>query len=379
MKALTFLICTRNGSSVLAECIDSIGRQKGISFDAIEVVLVDNGSTDETARIGQSALARLKCATKFAVEMKEGKVNAFLRGVLLSEAQHVAVIDDDNLIEEEFALRTLQLFSHFDQLGMVGSANEIDAQDIPTWFSLARGTFACAMPHLHGEVRTIDENRAIASQGAIAGAGSTFRRDPLVRALELGFRFSNDALRRGRLASGEDIELCCLFQHCGYWFGFDKRIRLRHRINPARLTWSYALRMARGHGWGGPLIDGYIWMQGENPIAHKGTWWWIAARRLRRLATLLPGVLSHFRKPAKVMLLWEAELGGLIRMCRERGAFSRKVEEMKLSRWATQLHNYRTQQRDASAPEPYALECQLKCDINVARTAYQTQFRGGSA
>lgn len=134
MKMLTLLICTRNGSSTLPECIAHIGRQKDISHEAFEVVIIDNGSVDDTAVVAQLALAELKCATKFAIEFKEGKVNAFLRGLQLSEAPLVAVIDDDNLLGEEFAYRTTQLFSDFEKLGMVGSANTIEGENVPEWF-----------------------------------------------------------------------------------------------------------------------------------------------------------------------------------------------------------------------------------------------------
>lgn len=342
MKLLTFLICTRNGSATLAECIAHIGRQQNISHDAFEVIVVDNGSTDDTAAIAQSALAGLRSTTKFAVETKEGKVNAFLRGLAMSEAPFVAIVDDDNLIGEEFAFRTTQLFADFPQLGMVGSANTLEAENVPAWFSLAPGMYGCGRPHLEGEIKTIDENRVIASHGVIAGAGSTFRKDPLVRALELGFRFSNEALRKENLtSSGEDTELCYLFQHCGYWFGSDRRITLQHRISPKRLTWPYARRLARGNGAGGTVVDAFLWMGGQDPRPSSGTWWWLAARRVRRMVTLLPGVLSNTARPSRVALSWEEQLGGLIRLCRERGAFTRKMQEMRASRWARELHNYR--------------------------------------
>ncbi len=329
MKLLTFLICTRDGSATLVECIAHIGRQVGISHEAFEVVIIDNGSTDDTARVALSALADLKCATKFAVESKRGKVNALLRGLRLSEAPLVAVIDDDNLLGDEFALRTVQLFSDFEHLGMVGSANTIKSENVPDWFQLSPGMYGCGSPHLFGELETVDQYRKIASHGVIAGAGSTFRKDPLLRALELDFQFSNNTFRDGRMAvTGEDTELCHLFQYCGYWFGFDKRITLQHRIHRRRLTWPYACQLSRSVGAGGPVYDAFIWMGSNYPRPCGGTWWWLAARRVRKLAKLLPRVLSKRMQPSKEALAWQSELGGLLRLCQERGAFTKKMQEM---------------------------------------------------
>lgn len=342
MKLLTFLICTRNGAATLAECIAHIGRQQGISHDAFEIIVVDNGSTDGSAGIARAALAELPCDTAFVVEPREGKVNALLRGVRLSAAPYVAVVDDDTMIAEGFAFRTLQLFAEFAQLGMVGSANTLEAPEMPDWFPLTAKRYACGEPYLDGEVRTIDEHRTIASFGVVPGAGSTFRKEALLRALGLGFYFWNDTVRSGGTAAGgEDLELCYLLQHCGYWFGFDRRITLRHRINPTRLTWPYARRLSRGVGASGLVFDAFIWMKSGHPVSRKGTWWWLAARRVRRLAKMLPTFLSHRKQVSREVLNWETELGGLIRLCRERGDFTRRMQEMKSSRWARELHNSR--------------------------------------
>jgi len=353
VTSLTFLICTRNGSSTLAECIAHIGRQKGIPHDEFEVLIVDNGSSDGTVGIAQAALAELKCATKFVVEPKEGKIRAFLRGLQLSEAPYVSVIDDDNFIGEEFACRSMRMYSEFPELGIVGSVNTIDAQHVPAWFPLAAGRFACAKPHLSGEIKPIDRHREIASHGMIAGAGSTFRKEPLLRALELGFGFVNDTLRGGGAVSGgEDLELCFLLQYCGYWFGFDRRITLQHRINPNRLTWAYARRLSRGIGECGLVLDAFIWIQSANVSPGKGTWWWLAARRVRRLATRLPTFLSHRKRFSREVLHWDTDVGALIRLCRERGAITRRMRDMKSSRWARELRNYRTNTAGSAAPSP---------------------------
>lgn len=348
MISISFLICTRNGAATLAECIAHIGLQTGISHDVFEVIVVDNGSTDDTKEVAHSALSALKCATKYVLEPKEGKVNAFLRGVSIAEAPLVTVVDDDNLIAEGFAFHTLQFFADFEQLGIVGSYNTIDGHDVPTWFSVAASRYGCAAPHVSGDIKAVDEYRGIASYGLIAGAGSTFRKEPLLRALELGFGFINDVRRGKLLVGGEDLELCYLLQHCGYWFGYDRRITLRHRINPKRLTWSYARRLSRSIGASGIVMDAFIFVQSDATRPLSGTWWWLAARRVRRLVNRLPAFPIHRMRYSRELLNWDVDMGALIKLCRERGAFTRKMREMKESRWAREMRDYRTKAQQHS-------------------------------
>jgi glycosyltransferase involved in cell wall biosynthesis len=295
---LSILICTRNGASTIGDAISCVGRQVLVNQDEYEVIVVDNGSTDDSSSRAAAALRTLPCHTTLVQECQEGKLKAILSGLAVSNAPLVSIVDDDNLISEEFVFRTLNMFDSFPELGMVGSVNTLIAADPPAWFSWTAGRFGCSKPWFEGKIRRIDEFRVISPSGVIAGAGSTFRKQPLVAALDGGFVFMNDTFRGRRMAvTGEDTELCVLLQTLGYWFGSDERITLRHQINPNRLNWAYARRLYRSTGAGAVAIDAFIVMSKEIQPSHlrllRATWWWMCA------SPHMPGARTLHRQDAR--------------------------------------------------------------------------------
>lgn len=337
----SILICTRNGARTITETISAIGRQSGILPGNYEVIVVDNGSTDNTFVLAAQALAPLPCHHVLLKQPVPGKLNSLLLGVKTAAGSLISVIDDDNQVCEEFVSRTSAMFDDFPEIGMVGSANTLLAENVPEWFTYTSGKFGCSKPMFGDDLRKIDDFRWVSSFGAIAGAGSTFRKQPLLAALDRGFSFLNDTFRDTSMAvTGEDTELCQLFRHFGYKFGFDTRITVQHRIDPSRLDWPYARRLARSIGRGGLGIDAILMMGDDVESSFFGrlrtTWWWMAARRLKRLVKLLPAVIKAKvagRIIDPIWLTWEGEYGALERVIRERRRIQPLLKERLHSDW----------------------------------------------
>jgi glycosyltransferase involved in cell wall biosynthesis len=339
---LSIVICTRNGASRIGDALACVGKQASVDPGSYEVIVVDNGSTDNTGIRAMDAAKSLGCRTILLKESREGKISALLCGIAAAGSPLISVIDDDNLIEEYFVYRTLDLLRAFPEVGMVGSVNTLYADDPPAWFRLTAARYGCGEPWLDGEVRRIDEFRTIASRGVVAGAGSTFRKHVLETALAKGFTFMNDIFRgRNMAVTGEDTELCCLFQRLGYWFGADRRIALRHKIEPSRLNWRYARKLYRSTGAGGLAVDAFAQLADESMSSRwkyaRATWWWMAARRLRRMAALSPAMFKALvsrRKIDPVWLKWEEQSGALLRVLHERGGYTKRICGMWNSEWA---------------------------------------------
>ena len=106
---LTLLTCTCNGSRTLPLVLEAFAKQR--RRDAcFEVLVVDNASTDGTAELAGALIERLGLPGRVVRDERPGKINAFLTGVCIAEAPLISVIDDDNVICDEFVERAVAWF-----------------------------------------------------------------------------------------------------------------------------------------------------------------------------------------------------------------------------------------------------------------------------
>jgi len=101
MKDVTIGIATWNGAALLRECLGSIKKNViGISYD---VVVVDNGSIDETSKIMQEEYPDF---TYIRNRENEGVAKARNKCLDIADARYVIVLDVDTIIHKG-ALETL--------------------------------------------------------------------------------------------------------------------------------------------------------------------------------------------------------------------------------------------------------------------------------
>jgi glycosyltransferase involved in cell wall biosynthesis len=287
---LTILTCTYNGARTLQQALEAIANQTDCQ-DLYEVLVVDNGSTDQTAEIARETLQRLKLKGRVLCEPKVGKIHAFLKGIYEAKGELISIIDDDNFIEPGFIHHTLKIFDKYPQVGMVGSINQIYSdQDLPTWFEWASSRYGCSPPKVYAyEKGKGSDGILIAKEGTIAGAGSTFRTQPLLDCLRLGYKFFNDTQRgKGMKVTGEDTELCWLLRCLGYQFAYSHSIRVRHAIKTERLTLEHFKLLCKTIGAGDLGIDPFRYSSKEaiGIFSYKWTWQWQLVSKLKRYVQL---------------------------------------------------------------------------------------------
>jgi glycosyltransferase involved in cell wall biosynthesis len=104
MNSLSIVICTRNRCHLLAPLIEHFDGNVilPVSF-SLEVILVDNGSIDDTKRaIERLLLIPRRYLLQYAFEEKSGLSNARNRGIALAQFDHISFIDDDALPDSDF-------------------------------------------------------------------------------------------------------------------------------------------------------------------------------------------------------------------------------------------------------------------------------------
>jgi glycosyltransferase involved in cell wall biosynthesis len=94
----TVLLPFHNERDYLPATLESLARQSA----AFDLVLIDNGSTDDSEEIAREAVARLGLDIRFLVERRPGKVAALAAGLVLADTQFVATCDADTYYPPDY-------------------------------------------------------------------------------------------------------------------------------------------------------------------------------------------------------------------------------------------------------------------------------------
>ncbi len=242
---MSVIICSRNGGDGIGRALETIAAQTVAS--RLEVVVVDDGSTDETAAIADAHGARvIRHATN------RGLAAARNSGVRGSTAPIVAFIDDDCEAHPQWAERLLD--AHGEGVdGVGGSVTPGPGDDFtraylrrhnplePLEIELARSAALSYRLRLYltrqWVRRRLPQQREIFSP---VGASMSFRRDAIEQAGLFDEHFAFGA---------EETELChrMRMQRPDVRFVLDARARVVHHFRPSMRD---TLRRSRSYGRG---------------------------------------------------------------------------------------------------------------------------------
>jgi glycosyltransferase involved in cell wall biosynthesis len=99
--SISIILCTRNRAPALEKMLVVLGRVKVPHGWKVEVILVDNGSTDNTAAVAQEAKLETM-QLKYLLEPKKGKANALNSGLAMSRGEIILFMDDDVLVAPDW-------------------------------------------------------------------------------------------------------------------------------------------------------------------------------------------------------------------------------------------------------------------------------------
>lgn len=109
MNALvSIVVATYNGEKFLRQQLESILNQ---TYSNLEIIVVDDGSTDETLNILQEYVETDKRINVYRSVKKLGFVGNFERGLLLTKGEYIALSDQDDVFRKdkiELLVDTLQ-------------------------------------------------------------------------------------------------------------------------------------------------------------------------------------------------------------------------------------------------------------------------------
>jgi GT2 family glycosyltransferase len=128
---VSIIIVNFNGAAVVAECLQSVFAQP---HRPIEVIVVDNASTDESARIVSDQFPDARLIVN---ETNLGFAGGNNRGVAAAQGEYVVLLNNDTIVESEWLTSLIDMLKNPD-VAVVTS--KVITDGVPTRFYEMNGT-----------------------------------------------------------------------------------------------------------------------------------------------------------------------------------------------------------------------------------------------
>jgi glycosyltransferase involved in cell wall biosynthesis len=232
--AISVALCSYNGSRVIRRCLEGLARQ---DYPDYEVIVIDDGSTDDTARIAAEFDVTLIKTPNQGLSAARNEALARARGEI------VAYIDDDAWPDPDWLRHLAWVYLTTDHAG-VGGPNLPPHDDGPTaaLVALAPG----------GPLHVL---RSDTEAEHIPGCNSSFRTEQLraIGGYDVRFR-----------TAGDDVDVCWRLHERGETIGFSAGAMVWHHRRP---TVRGYLRQQRGYGLAEALLE-RKWASRFNGLGH---------------------------------------------------------------------------------------------------------------
>lgn len=233
---LSVVICTLNRASILPMVFGALLAQDASEGD-FEVVVVDNGSTDDTPRVvadAQNSLTHLR----YVREPRIGLSHARNTGIRESRGAVVAFLDDDAEPSEAWVSAMLSAYDD-ETVGAVGGRIEVAyPSGRPDWIPVG-------MEGYYGHFDYGDERCWLEYPHYPFGGNMSILRSLLVTAG--GFR-PQLGLRGRRYLAAEETDLFLRLTRLGTRVTYEPRARVRHHVPPEHLRRLWYLKRSKAHG-----------------------------------------------------------------------------------------------------------------------------------
>jgi glycosyltransferase involved in cell wall biosynthesis len=279
---ISILICTRNRAESLRQTLLSISQTNVPSDLSCELVVIDNGSSDNTRQTVASAHSA-NMQVRYELEPRVGQCFARNRGLECTSGKFILFTDDDVRVPSnwiEGMCRPLQL----GVADAVAGGVKIAPHLLREWMSGRDRTWLGSTYHLS------------ASQPSdFIGANFSFARCVLEKVPKF-----DTALGPGALGFGDDTILARQLIDAGYRLVGELDVCVEHHFDPARLSRRSLLRMAERSGRTSGFLH-HHWDHEQTPLPLLRAIKTGAQLRLLRLVNL-------HRLPAEGLPQWEANL-----------------------------------------------------------------------
>lgn len=296
---LHVVVLNWNGAGVIGPCLDSLAR---VRIPPLEVIVVDNGSTDGSARIVRERYPGVELIENGANLLFAGGNNVGIRRALERGARAVLLLNNDTEVDPGFAQRLLEALDD-PSVGIAGP--RIYYHDDPRRIWYGGGTFhpLTGVPR-HRDIRRLDGpgTAGPGETGWVTGCSLLARREVFERVglLDPSYRIYC-----------EDVDLCLRASRAGW----------RIRYEPASRVW-HKVSSSSGGGMTPLKLENRLASTALLFARHRPAWWrvLIAPVHAVGLAGLAAGLLLTGRwRLFAALCRGAARAAGIALLCRSAG------------------------------------------------------------
>jgi len=238
------VVCTRNRSRKLAQCGAAL-RAIDYPADRWELLIVDNGSTDDTLAVARSLAQGNPVRVQVVEESRPGISAARNAGVRLARGEIVAFTDDDALPSPGWLRELVEALGREDAAVAGGPVVPSFDGELPAWFS---DRF---LPYLSAWDRG-PEVHPLTYNDYPRGANMAFRRG----VFQSYGDFSLDLGRQGgSLLSCEETEICLRVERGGDRIVYVPGALVRHLTATERITPRWLARRFFAQGRSEAIVE----------------------------------------------------------------------------------------------------------------------------
>lgn len=237
MSRLSIVIATYNRAPNLVRTLGSLTRQT-LDASEWETVVVNNNSSDNTSELfARFASAHPALNLRMVEEKNQGLSYARNRGIAESTGAYIAIIDDDEEVNDDFVRAYVEFFdSHPDAAAGGGKVTPLYEFEIPKWLS------PIAERPIAGTIDMGAEVVPFKGERYPAGGNMAVRRT----VIEKYGAFNPELGRTGtKLLAGEEKDLFRRLKTAGEKIYYVPRAQILHIIPQSRLTREYFSRATR--------------------------------------------------------------------------------------------------------------------------------------
>ena len=240
MLRLSLIVATYNRSASLIRALESVAQQNAPASEWECIVINNNSSDDTPERFAEFVAAHPDLNMRMVTELRQGLSFARNRGIRESEAEYIAIIDDDERISPDFITSYISLFdSTPDAVAAGGPIVAEYPSGRPRWMSHFTERPVANTMYFGDKVREFPEGR-------IPGGGNMAMRRSAVRrygVFDTSLGYVGDSL-----IGGEESDLFERLRIAEAKYYYVPTAVMYHIIPPEKLTQKYLSRLSYNIG-----------------------------------------------------------------------------------------------------------------------------------